>query len=60
MQGFLDDEHKIRRLDNKADVLTICDIIKNLFSSFISSHAKVNTYIDILQAKYLELLKMRT
>lgn len=59
MEGFLDNEHKIRRLNNKSDIYAICDIVKKTFPYFISSNAKLDTNIDRLIEQYNQMLKTR-
>ena len=59
MQGFLNSEYKIRRLNNKIDLSAISDIVKRSFPDFITSHTKLNANIDRVIEQYNELMKMR-
>lgn len=59
MEGFLDNEFKIRRLNNRSDILAICDIVKKKFPQFITSNTKLNENIEKLQIQYNEILKDR-
>lgn len=60
MEGFLNSEHKIRRLDSKSDISAISDIVKRSFPGFITSNSKLNANIDRLIEQYNEALKTRT
>lgn len=57
MEGFLNDEYKIRRLNSKNDIYAICDIVGRFFSDFITSKAKLNAIIDRLIEQYDEAMK---
>lgn len=59
MEGFLNNEHKIRRLDSKSDISAICDIVKRSFPNFITSNAKLNSNIDRLIEQYAQIIKDR-
>lgn len=59
MQGFLNSEYKIRRLDNNKDIYTICDTIRPYCPSFLSSTAKLDDYIDHLMCDYKNKLETR-
>lgn len=59
MLGFFDKENKIRRLDMKNDIYTICDIIKPYFSGFITSTAKLSETIDKLMNSYKREIQRR-
>ena len=59
MEGFLNSEHILRRLDNKNDITAICDIVKKFFPDFITSNAKVNANIDRLIGQYEDILSDR-
>ena len=58
MLGFLNNEHKIRRLDNRDDVFSICDIIEENYKFNISS-AKLNSNISKLNKNYSRLIESR-
>ena len=59
MEGFLDDEHKLRRLDIKADILSIADIIKDVFPEFNVTHTKLSANCDRLINQYKAELQNR-
>lgn len=59
MLGFLNSEHKIRRLDNADDVFSITDIIKRIYPSFITSSAKLKNKIEQLSSRYAQALENR-
>ena len=59
MEGFFDNEHKIRRLNNKSDVYAICDIVKKVFPDFVLSNAKLNANIDRLIEQYNQMITTR-
>lgn len=59
MEGFLNSENKIRRLDNKSDILAFSDILKNNFPSFITTVAGLNAKIDKLLEQYGTALNSR-
>lgn len=59
MEGFLNADNKIRRLDVKDDILFIFDVIKPIFSGITTSFAKVNANADKLILAYKEKLKCR-
>lgn len=59
MEGFLNSEHKIRRLDKKNDIAAICDIVRKFFPNLVSSSVKLNANIDRLNEQYNEVLKTR-
>lgn len=59
MEGFLNSEYKIRRLDSKNDILAICDIVKRSFPDFIASTAKLNSNIDRFIKQYTQVIKAR-
>lgn len=59
MLGFLNNEYKIRRLDNVDDVFSITDIIKPCFESFLVSDAKLNSKIQQLCSQYSQALDNR-
>lgn len=59
MQGFFDKEYKIRRLEKKEDIETICDRLKPFCSNFLPSTAKLNSYISQLMSEYQRLLGER-
>jgi hypothetical protein len=56
MEGFLNSEHKIRRLNIKSDVSAICDIVKKYYE-IIPSSTKLNANIDWLIEQYNEAIK---
>lgn len=56
MEGFLNSEHKIRRLNIKSDVSAICDIVKKYYE-LIPSSTKLNANIDRLIEQYNEAIK---
>lgn len=60
MEGFLNSEHKIRRLSNKNDLYSISDIVKKSFPEFIVSNAKLNANIERVVDQYNEVMKART
>jgi len=60
MEGFLNSENKIRRMDSKSDLLAFSDILKIIFSSFITSAAGLNSKIDKLLEQYGVALNSRT
>ena len=60
MVGFLNSEHKIRRLDNMDDVYSITDIVKRFYPSFISSGAKLKSKIELLCSQYSQALDSRS
>ncbi len=59
MEGFLNSEHKIRRLNSKSDLSAICDIVKRCFPEFITSSVKLNANIDRVIEQYNEVMKSR-
>ena len=59
MEGFLNSENKIRRMDNKSDLLAFSDILKALFPSFITTVAGLNAKIDKLLEQYGTALNSR-
>ncbi len=59
MLGFFDKEYKIRRLDNVTDIETICDLIRPLCTNFITSTAKLNSYIATFIEEYKQALASR-
>ncbi len=59
MEGFLNSEYKIRRLNSKSDISAICDIVKKFFPDFVSSNAKLNANIDHLIEQYDSVIKAR-
>lgn len=59
MEGFLDSDNKIHRLDNKKDVLAIVDNIRELFPELSTSMQRTNENIDKLISNYYAKLKTR-
>jgi hypothetical protein len=59
MEGFLNSENKIRRMDNKSDLLAFSDILKTIFPSFITTVAGLNAKIDKLLEQYGTTLNSR-
>lgn len=59
MEGFLNNENKIRRMDSKSDMLAFSDILKPLFPSFITTAAGLNSKIDKLLGQYQTTLNSR-
>lgn len=59
MEGFLDSDNRIHRLDNKDDILAMVDYIRPLFPNFIASLAKLNANIDKLIKDYKKELETR-
>jgi hypothetical protein len=60
LEGFLNSDNKIRRLDNKDDLLAIADIIRPHFNQlFVNSAAKLNANIDKLIGEYQFSLETR-
>jgi hypothetical protein len=60
MEGFLNSENKIRRMDNKDDLLAFSDILRKIFPSFITTVAGLNAKIDKLLEQYETALSSRT
>lgn len=61
MQGFINSETKIRRMDNKSDIYKIVDIIRSYFTEqFISSSTKLDQYIENLISDYQDKIKTRS
>lgn len=58
MLGFLNNEHKIRRLDNRDDIFTISDIVAENYVFSISG-AKLNANVSKLNESYSNLIKSR-
>lgn len=59
MQGFLNSEYPVRRLDKADDIFSITDIIKQFYPSFITSSAKLKNKIELLTSQYLHILENR-
>lgn len=59
MQGFLNNDYKIRRMNSKEDIDTICDTVKPIFSGFLQSTAKLNSYITQLINEYAGIVAER-
>jgi len=59
MEGFLNNDNKIRRLDSKQDISAISDILRPLFPDFTSSVAKLNENITKLIEAYKTALHTR-
>lgn len=59
MEGFLNNENKIRRMDSKSDLLAFSDILKSKFPSFITTVAGLNAKIDKLLEQYGTSLNSR-
>ena len=58
MQGFLNDEYKIKRFDNRADLFTVLDIIKPYFPEIsVISSAKLNSNVDHLINGYKTFMR---
>lgn len=60
MEGFLNSENKLRRMDSKSDWLAISDILRPLFPGFITTAAGLNAKIDKIIAQYTTALNNRT
>lgn len=58
MIGFLNNEYKIRRLDNKSDILAIVEIIEK-HASFSANRQKVDANIDKLISDYNVIIASR-
>lgn len=59
MQGFLNSENKIRRLDNKDDMLILAKIIEEKYLHTPISPVTLNGYVDDLIEDYSTALKSR-
>lgn len=59
MQGFLNSENLIRRLDNREDILAITDILKDNCTAFNCNVAKMTNNIDKLISEYQSALHNR-
>ena len=59
MEGFLDNEHRIRRLDCKEDILTIVDILKEASLTITAPVAQIHYRADSLIAEYNKALSDR-
>ena len=59
MQGFLNSENKIRRLDNKDDMLILAKIIEEKYLHTPISPVMLNGYVDDLIEDYSTALKSR-
>lgn len=59
MEGFLNNENKLRRMDNKSDCLAVSDILRPLFPGFITTAAGLNAKIDKSIAQYTTALSNR-
>lgn len=59
MQGFIDSDYKIRRLDNKEDIVSICDTIRPSFPEFTQSTTTLNRFAGQLADEYQRLIKDR-
>lgn len=59
MEGFLNSEYIIRRMDSKEDILTFSDNLREIFPSFITKVAGLNAKIDRLIEQYKEALSSR-
>ena len=60
MEGFLNKENKLRRMDKKNDILAVSDMLSEIFGSFIKSSAKLNANIDRFITQYNNALQTRT
>lgn len=59
MEGFLNSEYIIRRMDSKHDILTFSDKLKEIFPRFKPTAANLNAKIDKLIEQYKEALCSR-
>ena len=61
MEGFFNNENKLRRLDNRFDISTIYDIIQetHYFTNLINQTTKLNSNIDKLIKKYKDIIKSK-
>ena len=60
MQGFLNSENKIRRLDNKDDMLSLAKLVEEKYLNNPISPVMLNRYVDDLIEDYNTALKTRT
>lgn len=60
MQGFLNGDNIVRRLDNRQHIMEIADIIKSQCDDFDCNAAKMSANVDKLIKEYNELLQSRT
>lgn len=59
MEGFLNNENKIRRMDSKSDMLAFSEILKPLFSIFITTASGWDSKIDKFLGQYQTTLNSR-
>ncbi|MCL2580207.1 MAG: toll/interleukin-1 receptor domain-containing protein [Oscillospiraceae bacterium] len=59
MQGFLNSQYILRRLDNKSDIMSILDNLKTHFD-LISSNAKIESNATKLMDDYINIMKGKT
>lgn len=60
MQGFLNGDNIVRRLDNRQHIMEIADIVKSQCDDFNCSAAKMSANVDKLIKEYNEILQNRT
>lgn len=59
MHGFLNNEHKLRRLDSDGDISYIYDAVKEAVSAPDKKHSIITHQTSKLKSRYAELLKTR-
>lgn len=59
MEGFLNNEYKIRRMDNRDNMLSVSDMVKDNYTSFTQSATELNRRITNLISQYKLALKNR-
>ncbi|HWP80883.1 MAG TPA: toll/interleukin-1 receptor domain-containing protein, partial [Candidatus Acidoferrum sp.] len=59
MYGFLDDDYKIRRLDNENDISYIYDTVRQATAISQEKSEYITTQISKLKSRYLEIIKNR-
>jgi|BioPla2DNA2_1021312.scaffolds.fasta_scaffold72539_1 hypothetical protein len=59
MEGFLNSEYIIRRMDSKEDILTFSDNLREIFPNFTTKFADLNEKIDRLIEQYKSALSSR-
>jgi len=60
MLGFLNNEYKLRRLDNIHDIAAIYEQISNVLHTKLTSTSKVTIAMNKLQTRYCEYIKTRS
>lgn len=59
MEGFLNSDNRIHRLDKKSDILAMVDYIRPLFDDFIASRAALDGNVDKLIREYQKEIECR-